>query len=45
MDNMNAQVGKERVECHQIFGLFYSLAKEDSSTFTQYTTAVLVFSF
>ena len=45
MDNMNAQVGKERVECHQIFSLFYSLAKEDSSTFTQYTTAVLVFSF
>ena len=39
------RVGKERDECHQIFGLFYSLAKEDSSTFTQYTTAVLVFSF
>ena len=35
------RVGRERVNCHhQIFSLFYSLAKEDSSTFTQYTTAV-----
>ena len=29
------RVRKERVKCHKIFGLFYSLVKEDSSTFTQ----------
>ena len=44
MDNMNAQGGKGKGNCHhQIFSLFYSLAKEDSSTFTQYTTAVFKF--
>ena len=38
------RVGRERVNCHQqIFSLCYSLAKEDSSTFTQYTTAVFKF--
>ena len=35
MENVKAQggEGKEWDKCHQTFGLFYSLAEEDSSTF------------